>query len=92
MKELNNLVTQMDSSGVTYREGVRQFKRAFLREILTRHHGNQCKAAGELGMHRNTLARTMDELGLSLADVRPQLRRPVQSETFSFMRRKTGSL
>jgi len=35
----------------------------------------------------NTLARMMDELGLSLADVQPQVRKPVQSETFSFLRK-----
>jgi Fis family transcriptional regulator len=44
------------------------------------HRGNQCKAAEELGMHRNTLSRVMAELGLSLAEVRAGLKRPPRSE------------
>ena len=47
----------------------------FLREVLVAHRGNQCKAAEELGMHRNTLSRTMAELGLNLAEVRATLKR-----------------
>jgi hypothetical protein len=31
-------------------------------------------------MHRNTLSRTMAELGLELAEVRTGLKRPVRSE------------
>jgi hypothetical protein len=31
-------------------------------------------------MHRNTLSRTMAELGLSLAEVRASLKRPPRSE------------
>ena len=45
-----------------------------------RNRGNQCKAAEELGIHRNTLSRTMAELGLSLAEVRAGLKRPPRSE------------
>ena len=31
-------------------------------------------------MHRNTLSRTMAELGLNLSEVRIELKRPVRSE------------
>jgi DNA-binding NtrC family response regulator len=79
-RELDNLVTQMHSSGVPYEEAVREFKRQYLREVLVAHRGNQCKAADELGMHRNTLSRTMAELGLDLAEVRAGLKRPPRSE------------
>lgn len=79
-KELDNLVTQMHSSGVRYEEAVREFKKQYLREVLVTHRGNQCKAAEELGMHRNTLSRSMAELGLSLAEVRAGLKRPPRSE------------
>jgi len=79
-RELDSLVTQMHSSGITYEEAVRDFKRQYLREVLGAHRGNQCKAAEELGMHRNTLSRTMAELGLDLAEVRAGLKRPVRSE------------
>jgi len=79
-RELESLVTQMHSVGVPYEDAVRSFKRQYLYEVLTAHRGNQCKAAEELGMHRNTLSRTMAELGLVLSDVRADLKRPPRSE------------
>ena len=79
-RELESLVTQMHSSGVRYDDAVREFKKQYLREVLVSNRGNQCKAADELGIHRNTLSRTMAELGLSLAEVRAGLKRPPRSE------------
>ena len=71
---------QMHSSGIRYNDAVCEFKRRYLREVLVAHKGNQCKAAEELGMHRNTLSRTMAELGLQLTEVRATLKRPPRSE------------
>ena len=79
-RELDSLVTQMHSSGIRFEDAVREFKKAFLREVLVAHRGNQCKAAEELGMHRNTLSRAMAELGLSLSEVRAGLKRPPRGE------------
>lgn len=79
-RELENLVTHMHSSGIRYEDALREFKRQYLREVLVANRGNQCKAAEELGMHRNTLSRTMAELGLNLAEVRADLKRPPRSE------------
>ena len=79
-RELDSLVTQMHSSGIRYEDAVRDFKRQYLREVLLAHRGNQCKAAEEMGMHRNTLSRTMAELELSVSEVRASLKRPVRSE------------
>lgn len=79
-RELDSLITQMHSTGIRYEEAVRQFKRQYLIEVLRAHRGNQCKAAEELGMHRNTLSRTMAELQLEVAEVRAGLKRPVRSE------------
>jgi DNA-binding NtrC family response regulator len=70
----------MHSSGIRYEDAMREFKKQYLREVLLAHRGNQCKAAEEMGMHRNTLSRTMAELGLSLAEVRATLKRPPRSE------------
>ncbi|HEY1766440.1 MAG TPA: helix-turn-helix domain-containing protein [Terracidiphilus sp.] len=83
-RELDSLVTQMHSSGIRYEDAVREFKRQYLREVLIAHRGNQCKAAEELGMHRNTLSRTMAELGLELAEVRAGLKRPPRSERLAY--------
>jgi DNA-binding NtrC family response regulator len=89
-RELDSLVTQMHSSGVGYEEAVREFKKQYLREVLVAHRGNQCKAADELGMHRNTLSRTMAELGLELTEVRAGLKRPVRSERLVFSAIRQG--
>ena len=79
-RELDGLIVQMYSAGVPEAEAVRQFKKRYILEVLAHHKGNQCKAAEELGMHRNTLSRTLAELDLDTAQIRNGLRRPVASE------------
>lgn len=66
--QLEVLVSEMNSSGILYAEAVREFKKVFIANVLEHNKGNQCKAAKQLGMHRNTLSRTMAELDL---DIRP---------------------
>jgi len=83
-RELDILVSQMHSNGIRYEDAVRDFKRQYLREVLVAHRGNQCKAAEELGIHRNTLSRAMAELELDLAEVRAGLKRPPRSERHVF--------
>jgi Fis family transcriptional regulator len=78
-RDLDNLILQMHEDGVAYAEAVREFKKRFILEVLTRHRGNQCKAAEELGMHRNTLSRTLAELGMDSAQIRKGMRRPPRS-------------
>jgi Fis family transcriptional regulator len=89
-RELDSLVTQMHSSGIRYDEAVREFKKQYLREVLVAHRGNQCKAAEELGMHRNTLSRAMAELGLDLSEVRAGLKRPPRGERPVFSATRQG--
>lgn len=79
-RELDILVVQMHSAGVPYAEALRQFKRRYIFEVLARHKGNQCKAAEELGMHRNTLSRTLAELDMDTVQIRSGMRRPPVSE------------
>ncbi len=78
-RELDHLVLGMQAGGMTYVDAVREFKKRFILEVLARHRGNQCKAAEELGMHRNTLSRTLTELGLDSAQIRQGMRRPPRS-------------
>jgi DNA-binding NtrC family response regulator len=77
---MDGLITQMRSAGITYTDAVRQFKKRYILEVLAHHKGNQCKAADELGMHRNTLSRTLAELDMNTAQIRNGLRRPPSSE------------
>ena len=79
-RELDSLVVQMYAGGITYEEAVLEFKKRFILEVLSHHKGNQCKAAAELGMHRNTLSRTVSELKIDPAQVRMDLKRPSRSE------------
>lgn len=91
-RELDSLVAHMQASGITYAEAVREFKKRYILEVLAKHRGNQCKAAGELGMHRNTLSRTIAELELNPAQIRRGLKRPPRSERPAMdVRRIVGS-
>src|SRR5215471_16241577 len=66
----------MHKSGILYSEAVREFKKKFILTVLQENKGNQCKAARQLGMHRNTLSRTITELNLDVRTFRPGARRP----------------
>jgi DNA-binding NtrC family response regulator len=77
--QLEALITQMYRSGILYNEAVREFKKRFIITVLQENHGNQCKAARELGMHRNTLSRTIEELKIDMRAVRDDARRPPRS-------------
>ena len=77
--QLETLVHQMYESGILYSEAVREFKKRFLLTVLQQNQGNQCRAARQLGMHRNTLSRTISELKLDIRAVRSGARRPPRS-------------
>lgn len=77
--QLETLVHQMYNSGILYSEAVREFKKRFLLTVLQENQGNQCRAARQLGMHRNTLSRTISELKLDIRAVRSGARRPPRS-------------
>lgn len=79
-REMDLLVAQMHENGVSYDDAVREFKRRYLLQVLMTHRGNQCKSAEELGMHRNTLSRTLSELELDTTAIRAGLKRPSSSE------------
>jgi len=74
--ELDALISQMHRGGILYAEAVREFRKAFIATVLRESNGNQSKAARELGMHRNTLSRTVSALELDLPALRPGSRRP----------------
>lgn len=82
MKEqLASVVLQMYKAGVRCSEAVREFQKAFILTVLKDQKGNQCKAAEKLGMHRNTLRRTIRELEIDIGLTRATGRRlPLRSE------------
>jgi len=73
--QLEALVSQMFKSGILYSEAVREFKKRFIVTVLEENNGNQCKAARQLGMHRNTLSRTITELKVDVKALRTGSRR-----------------
>jgi len=92
MKEqLSSVVLQMYRNGMRCSEAVREFQKTFILTVLKDQRGNQCKAAEKLGMHRNTLRRTIRELQIDIGTTRATgRRRPARSEVpFSLQRRAT---
>ena len=74
--QLEALVQQMYKSNILYSEAVREFKRRFIATVLEENKGNQCRAARQLGMHRNTLSRTISELRIDVRQFRDGGKRP----------------
>ena len=57
--QLENLVFEMYRTGMQFKEALREFQRGFILTVLKDQKGNQCRAADRLGMHRNTLRRSI---------------------------------
>jgi Fis family transcriptional regulator, factor for inversion stimulation protein len=87
-EQLERLVLQMYRSGTPYSEAVREFQKAFIITVLRDLNGNQVRTAGKLGMHRNTLRRTLQELDVDISAVRVLRRRPPVSARPPAMRDK----
>ncbi len=77
--QLEALVMQMYKSNILYSEAVREFKKRFIVTVLQENQGNQCRAARQLGMHRNTLSRTISDLKIDVGQLRAGVRRPPRS-------------
>ena len=88
--QLEALVMQMYKSGILYSEAVREFKKRFILTVLQENQGNQCKAARQLGMHRNTLSRTIAELKVDVRQLRDGARRPPRSARPMMMEKKAA--
>ncbi len=64
---LGRLIDQMIAGGITFEDGRREFERRFISRVLDETDGHLSKAAAQLGLHRNTLARKLTEL-----DIKPR--------------------
>ena len=80
-QQLETVVFQMYEAGMGCSEAVREFQKAFILTVLKDQRGNQCRAAKKLGIHRNTLRRTIRDLDIDIGATRPMgKRRPARSE------------
>lgn len=89
-QQLEDLVREMRRRGTPYQAAVDEFKRAFLCTVLRANNGNQSKSAKQLGVHRNTLSRTILAMDIDLRAMRPSARRrPPQAELTVLPSKKT---
>lgn len=56
------IVKAMLLRGVTFHEALREFQNGYISYVIAGHDGHLGRAASELGMHRNTLTRTLRQL------------------------------
>ena len=63
-EQLDKLVEEMVTKGIRYEDARQEFERRFITRALTRSKGNLGRAAGLMGIHRNTLSRKMVEYRL----------------------------
>jgi Fis family transcriptional regulator len=69
-EQLESLVGMMVERGILLEEAMTEFEKKFIKRVLERSNGNQCRAAKVLGIHRNTLSRKIDEYHLDRANRR----------------------
>ena len=64
-REMARMIDLMRDGGIVrYHDALRVFIRHFLRRALRRNGNNVSRAAVELGLHRNTIHRDMEVLGV----------------------------
>jgi Fis family transcriptional regulator, factor for inversion stimulation protein len=63
-EQLDSLVGMMVERGILLEEALTEFEKKFIKRVLDRSDGNQCRAAKVLGIHRNTLSRKINEYHL----------------------------
>ena len=60
-EKIERLVEEMVDRDVQFEDAVREFEKRFISRVLGRCHGSLTRAAGTLGIHRNTLTRKIGE-------------------------------
>ena len=63
-EQLDRLIEEMFTKGLVYEDARQEFERRFITRALARSKGNVGRAAGLLGIHRNTLSRKLVEYRL----------------------------
>jgi DNA-binding NtrC family response regulator len=63
--QLESLIRQMIEQEILFTDAVSEFEKKFIKQMLEKNNGNHSKSAVALGIHRNTLSRKVDDLGLN---------------------------
>jgi Fis family transcriptional regulator, factor for inversion stimulation protein len=90
-EQLERLVSQMYRNGTPYFEAIREFQKAFIIGVLRDQNWNQLRAAGKLGMHRNTLRRTLRDLDVNIKAVRVSRRPPLSARPLNTGQKKAAA-
>jgi DNA-binding NtrC family response regulator len=61
-ERLEQLVGEMVDKGIRFEDAQREFQKHFITRVVSKCNGNLGQAATTLGVHRNTLARKIQEL------------------------------
>lgn len=69
-EQIRTIARSAVKNGLTDKEAGNALRKQVIIETLRVHDVNQCHAARALKMHRNTLSRTIDELGINLEKLR----------------------
>lgn len=72
------IVDELVQRGVTLEQARREFERQFIVASLKCNHGNFCRSARCLGVHRNTLRNKVSDLGIGSEDLDLPGRRPIR--------------
>lgn len=73
--QLEALINNLIENNIGFEDAVAEFQRRFIHKIMEKVNGNQSRAAKTLGIHRNTLSRKIDGMGLNQ---RPRRRKRVR--------------
>jgi Fis family transcriptional regulator, factor for inversion stimulation protein len=76
MDQLDALVSHMYHAGIRYSDAVHEFKKQFIIAVLRETGGNKVQAARKIGVHRNTVDRTIAELRIDVRSIREERRPP----------------
>lgn len=69
-KEVQKLTILMQACHLTMSEALLAFKKEWLENELWQNGGNYCRTARSMGTHRNTLTRTVRQLGIDVNVIR----------------------
>lgn len=62
MEALRDTATLLVNAGVRFHDGVNLYRRAYMEAALKTYHGNKCKTARAVGLHRNRINAQMNAM------------------------------
>jgi len=75
--EFDGVIERLLDAGISLPEATGILERGMISGALKRSEGNQCAAAKQLAIHRNTLQRKMTEFGIGNGRTRARRKPPV---------------